>query len=80
MDTIRGLKIPSKAELPVKGQLGFFWLAREILINLSPSKVKPHEKVRNIKRFLILFLIYISQYSFPYAINANPTIKVWDLQ
>jgi len=38
--------------------------------------MKPHEKVRNIKRFLILFLIYISQYSFPYAITAIPTIKV----
>ena len=38
--------------------------------------MKPHEKVRNMKRFLILFLIYISQYSFPYAIHAMPTIKV----
>jgi hypothetical protein len=43
---------------------------------MSQGKIKPHEKVRNMKRFLILFLIYISQYSFPYAINANPTIKV----
>ena len=43
---------------------------------MSPVKMKPLEKRRIMKRFLLLFLIYISQYSFPYAISANSTIRV----